>query len=155
MASLNHNTPPLWLFSFPKCIRDLACHALLHLQTPREDFNQTSNLAEPDNLALRNIRHVYLAKKRQHVVLAERKHLYIFHDDHLVVVHIKERAAQDFAGVFLITLRQKCQGFFYTLWRRKQSIALRVFSNATQNLAIQLLSAGLFEVARLYKSLQH
>lgn len=43
--------------------------------------------------------HTYLAKKRYQVMLTERKHIYVPHNHHLVVVLVKYGIVQDVCGV--------------------------------------------------------
>ena len=50
---------------------NLQRHALLHLKPVREDVYHTGNLAQPRDVAVRNISHVRFAIERQHVVLAQ------------------------------------------------------------------------------------
>lgn len=42
--------------------------------------------------------HTYLAKKRYQVMLTERKHIYVPHNHHLVMVFIKYGIVQDVWG---------------------------------------------------------
>jgi len=53
-------------------------------------------LLSPITFPFGDIGHMHLAKERQHVMLAEREYLDVLDDDHLVVVLVKERPAQDF-----------------------------------------------------------
>src|SRR5919109_4736848 len=64
---------------------NLSGQALLDLQAPRENLDEPWNFAQPNDLSFGDISHVHLAEKRQHVVLAEAEHLYVFYYNHLVV----------------------------------------------------------------------
>ena len=75
-------------------VRDLAGHALLNLQAPREHVHQPRNFAEPEHLFARQIGDVRLAEKWQQVMLAQAEEFDVFHDDHFVVVHAERGAIQ-------------------------------------------------------------
>ena len=122
-------------------IRYLPRQPLLHLQAPRKDLDEPRNLAQADHLALGNVGHVHLAEKRQHVVLAQREHLDVPDDHHLVVIHLEQRVAQNLRGILLVSLGEKGQRFLHTLWRRAQAVAIGIFAQARENLAVHLLRA--------------
>src|SRR5438045_2897397 len=92
MPRFADHTDALWLDDFLNGFGDLGCQALLNLQPPREDFHQSGQLAESDDLSVRNVSDVYLPEERQHVMLAEAEHLDIFDYDHLVIVHGEQGA---------------------------------------------------------------
>ena len=52
-------------------VGDLAGEPLLHLQPSREHVDESRDLAESDDAALRDVRDVALAEERQQMVLAE------------------------------------------------------------------------------------
>src|ERR1700722_346584 len=91
------------LDQFLNGLRDLLCQALLDLQAPRKNVHNARQLTEPDHAVTRDISDVDLAEKRQHMVLAHAEELDVLHDDHLVVLHGKQRAVDDFVDVRGIT----------------------------------------------------
>jgi len=85
MAGFDHYAHALRLDHFLYRLGDLGGKALLNLQAPRKYFDQPWNLAEPNDFAVWNIRHVHLAEERQHMVLALTEHFDVFHNHHFVV----------------------------------------------------------------------
>ena len=62
---------------------DLLGEPLLHLEPPREHLDDARQLAQPDDLAVRDVGDVRLAEERQHVVLAQRVELDVAHHHHV------------------------------------------------------------------------
>ena len=135
----HHHADAQRLGGFLNRLGNLYRQPLLHLQAPREDFHQPRHFAQADHLALRNVRDVYLAEERQHVVLAQAEHLNVFNDDHLVVIDIKKRAAQHLLGILVVSLGKKLERLGVALRRLQQAFALSVFAHAHQHLAHELL----------------
>jgi len=79
-------------------VRDLLGHLLLHLRPARQRFDHARNLAQPDDLAVRQVGHVRLADERQQVVFAHRREIDVLHEHHLVVL-LGERPPQRLARV--------------------------------------------------------
>ena len=75
-------------------LRDLGRETLLNLQASREQFDQAWDFAESDHPAIGNIGYVHLAEEGQKVMLAQAEDFDVFDDDHLVVIHRKERALE-------------------------------------------------------------
>src|SRR6266404_9384787 len=114
------------LFNRP---RDLAGHALLNLQSPREHVHQPCDFAQSDYLFARQICHVCLSKERQQVMLAQAEKLDVLDDDHLVIAHAERRAIQQMVHVLVIPTGQEFQRFLVTLRRLLQTFALRILSD--------------------------
>ena len=75
------------------------------------------------------------------MVLAERKYLNILDDDHLVVVFVEECAAQNPRRVFVVSLGQEVHRLLDAPRSCQQSLAVGVFAQPAQKLAVNLLSA--------------
>jgi hypothetical protein len=101
MARLDDDAHALRIDGFLNGVGDLAGEPLLHLQAASKHFNEARDLAEADHLAFGDVGDVDFAEKGQHVVFAEREHLDVFHDDHLVVVDVEHGAVQNLGGVFV------------------------------------------------------
>jgi hypothetical protein len=70
---------------FPQRVGDLRRQPLLHLRPPGEALDQPGELAEADDLAVGQVRHVRPTGERQQVVLAERVELDVAQQHDLVV----------------------------------------------------------------------
>ena len=81
---------------------------------------------------------MHLAKKRQHVVLAQREHLDVLYDYHLVVIHIEKRIAQNFRRIFAIALRQIRERLLHAL--RSRSNPSRVGSSSKRRIISRYMS---------------
>src|ERR1700733_5159654 len=143
MPGFDHDAHALGLNRILDGIYNLARETLLHLQAPRENFDEPWNLAQPDHLAVGDIRHVNLAEEWQHVVLAQREHFYVLHDHHLVVVDFKERVVQNFGWILRIPFRQKGHRLLDSCRGRNQPIPKWIFAETAQDFAIHLLGAEL------------
>jgi thymidine kinase len=86
--------------------RNLLGEPLLHLQPTREDFDDSRQLAEAVDLAVRDVRDVRAAEERQHVVLAQRVQLDVAHHDHALVRLLEQRIADDLRGIQPISARE-------------------------------------------------
>src|ERR1035437_2311935 len=76
-------------------------------------------------------------------MFAEREDFDVLDDDHLVVVLVEERPAQDFGGVLVIAAGQVGHGLLYPPRRGQQALAAGILAQAAQNLAVHLLRAEL------------
>src|SRR6185312_4165215 len=103
---LNDHTYALGLDGALDGFRDLYRKPLLHLQTTGKNIDETRDLAQPDDLAVGNIRDMHLAEERQHVVLTKTEHFNVFDDHHLVIVHLKQRAAEHLVRVLVMSFGQ-------------------------------------------------
>src|ERR1039458_6189710 len=84
---------------------------------------------------------MHLTEEGQHMMLAEREDLDVLYDDHLVVVLVKERTAQDFGRILAVALGEEAHRLLDALRRGLQAVAAGVFAQAAQNLADDLLGA--------------
>src|ERR1700722_4617154 len=139
VPGLDHHAHSLGINRILNGIGDLPCKPLLHLQAPGKDLHQPGYLAQADHLALRDVGHVDLAEKRQHVMLAKRENLDISHDHHLVVVHIEQSAAQNLRRILAVTLSEKSHRLRRPGGRFQQAITLRVFAQTSDQLGIKIL----------------
>ena len=84
----------------------MQCHAFLHLQAMREYIDYTGYLAQPGDIAVRNISHVCLPVERQHVMFAKGEEIDIFHNHHLTVFFLEFSRAKHFMRIHVIPFRQ-------------------------------------------------
>ena len=109
--------------------RDLAGHAFLNLQPPREHIDQARDFAEAKNALLRQIGHVSLAEERKNMVFAKAEEFDVLDDDHFIVRHGKRGAVQHMVQILVIAAGQKLQRFFETLRRLAQPFAIGIFTD--------------------------
>src|SRR5271165_2960416 len=128
-------------------VGDLARETLLHLQAAREDFDEARDFAESDDFAVRNVRDMDLSEERQHVMLAERIHFDILHDDHLVVVHIEVRIVQDSVGVLAVSLGEEGECFFHALGSANETVARGISIDAADDFAVDVLGGDIFKAS--------
>src|SRR5947208_15665106 len=107
MARFNDHADALRFYRFLNRLSKLRGQPLLDLQAAGEDFDQTRNLAQADDFAVRNICEMDFAKERQDVVLSEAEHLDIFNDHHFVVNAGKQRLLQHGLWILFVALSQK------------------------------------------------
>jgi hypothetical protein len=75
---------------FLNAVADLFRQPLLHLQPPCKRVHHPWNLAQPHDVPVRNVSHVRLPKKREHVVLAKRIQFNVADANHLVTRLLKQ-----------------------------------------------------------------
>src|SRR5712691_6551077 len=95
MAGLDDHPDALRFDYFLNRLGDLGGEALLDLQPPGKEFDETRHFAEADHFAVRDVGYVHLAEERQHVVLTQTKHFDVFDDDHLVVSDIGRASCRE------------------------------------------------------------
>ena len=117
MARLNDDSDSDGIDGILNGFCNLLSKPLLHLQAARENIYQSRNLAKPDHLSLGQISNMHFAEEWQHVMLAEAEHFDVFDDDHLVVIDLEEGRAQQLPRIFLISAREKSNGFGHALRR--------------------------------------
>ena len=97
---------------------------------------------------------MHLAEEWQHVVLAEREHLNVLHNHHLVVIDIEHGAAQYFCGIFVVSLGEKGHGFLDASGSLHQAVTIGILAEALQYFAIHLLRADAASPASLSTALR-
>ena len=127
---------------------NLQRHALLHLKPVREDVYHTGNLAQPRDVAVRNISHVRFAIERQHVVLAQGEEINILHNHHLTVFFLELGRTQHFMRVHRITLGQGQHSLGHTFRCLQQSFTLHIFTQQGKDTLVVFLQ--LIQCRRLY-----
>src|SRR5689334_4448968 len=95
MPCLADNTDTAGLHKLLQCFRYLLGQPFLNLKTTSEDIDDTRQLAQSDDLFIRQIRDVHFPEKRQQVVLAKAKKLDVFDDYHLIVFHFEQSTIHD------------------------------------------------------------
>src|SRR5579862_4997104 len=126
-------------------VGDLTREALLHLEAASEDLDKTRDFAESDDLAVGDVGDVHLAEEGQHVVLAERVHLDVLDDDHLVIVDVEEGVVEDGVGIFVVSLGEEGQGFLDALGGALEAVTGGVGVEAADDLAVDLLGGEVFK----------
>jgi hypothetical protein len=76
---------------------------------------------------------VRLAEKRQHVVFAQAKELYVFYDNHFIVRNTERCAVQDVIHILVIAAGKELERLLKALRRLAQSLAAGVFSDQPDN----------------------
>src|SRR5271157_4426916 len=142
VSRFDHHAHAQRLDRFLNGLGNLHCEPLLHLQAARKYFHQPRNLAQADDLALWDVRDVYFAEERQHMVLAKAEHLDVLHDHHLVVIHAVERALQDQLGILAVALGEVLQRLRVALRGLGQSFSAGLFAETDEHLARQFFKAG-------------
>src|SRR5690606_22859460 len=129
----------------PHRLRDLVRHPLLHLQPTSEDLDDPRQLREADDLAVRDVGDVDLAEEREQVVLAQRVHLDVLHEHHVVVVLVEDRVADHLLHRDPVAARQPRQALLDALRRAYQPLALRVLADPPQDLTDQSLERDVLQ----------
>src|SRR5258708_7320318 len=109
----------------------------LHLKPAGEHVDDARDLAQPDHFAVGNVREMDLAEERQHMMLAQAEDLYVFGDDHLVIVHFKESALQNLVGIDVGAAGEIFEGLLHALGGFDQSVACRIFAEPHEHFTQQ------------------
>jgi len=120
-------------------VLDLHRQTLLHLQATSEDLDDTWELGEPRDIAVGDVANVHLAKEGKHVVLTEGIEVDVLDDDHLPIVLLEHRRAEDLVGGLGHALGEEAHGFAYTLWGLDEAFALGVFTQQREDLGVMVL----------------
>ena len=96
------------------------------------DFDQTSQLADPDDTVLRDVCNVRRAKERQDVVLAHGEEIDVLQNDHLRILFNEERAVDDRLRVFGIALCEVLQRARDALRGLHQPLTFGIFPEQPQ-----------------------
>src|SRR5690606_20920449 len=91
---------------FHQRVRNLPGHPLLHLKAPGEHLDDTRDFAEADDPPVRDVGHMYVPEKGQHVVLAHGIEFDVADDHHIVHVLVKDRAIHDIGDAHAIAVGQ-------------------------------------------------
>jgi hypothetical protein len=106
---------------------DLGGKLLLDLQPPRKAMDHPRQLRNPDHPVVRQVSHVRLPEKGQHVVLAEAHHPDVAQQHQLVVAaDLFERPLQIFPGIGLVAGEQLTIRLHHAARRIEQALAVRV-----------------------------
>src|SRR5256885_13521832 len=135
MARFDDDADALLRDFFFDCLRDLAGHALLNLQPPREHVHEPRDFAEAENFFRRQICDVRFAEKWKHMMLAETEKFDVLDDHHFVVTDAECCAVQNGIEILMIAASQKLEGFFKTLRSFAQSFAVRIFADQFDDFA--------------------
>src|SRR5712692_7215863 len=109
VPSLDHDSHSPGRDRLVQSLRDLVGHALLQLQAVGEGADDARNLAQADDLPLRQIADVAAAEERQHVVLAQAVERDVLDEHHLVVVLVEYSAGDDLRGTDPVPISQLSQ----------------------------------------------
>jgi hypothetical protein len=86
MPCLNDNGGTHGLKVILKAMKDFMGETFLHLKASAKDVNQPGQLAQPYDIAVRDIGNMRFAKKRKHVVLTKAVKFNVFDQDHFTVI---------------------------------------------------------------------
>ena len=87
-------------------------------------------------MSVGNICHVRLAVEREHVVLAQREHVYVLYYYHLVVVLLEECVGEHLVRVLAVTSCQYLHGLGHPHRCLLQSFPFRVLAQQSENVVI-------------------
>src|SRR5262245_34749728 len=141
-----HDGHTEWIDLLTNGLGNLVGHPLLDLQATSEHVDQSRNLAETNDVALRDVRHVTLTKERQDMVLAEAVEIDVLHDDHLAVVDREERIVENAVDIGAVAAREELERFLNALWSPDQPLASRVLAQLDQQLLDEILHGFYFIV---------
>src|SRR5579884_2828261 len=106
MTRLHHDRHASRVQQFFAGVGDLRGQSFLHLKTVAEEIDQARELAQSDDLAIREISDVDVPKKRQEMMLAETVELNALEGHHAVGLLREESVADDVEGVLRIAVGQ-------------------------------------------------
>ena len=121
------------LQGFLDAVADLDGEPFLDLEAAGIGLDDAGDLAESRDLSVRDIGDVVLADEGEHVVLAEGEQLDVLDDDHLLVLLVKDRRADDLDAVLGIALGQELHRLRHALGRLLQAFPLRVLAQQSQD----------------------
>lgn len=142
MGCLQHHAGAAGIQFLHHQIGDLLRHPLLHLRPFRDDLHDAGQLAQADDLAVRDIGDVGLAEERQQMVFAHAFEVDVLHEDHFVVF-FDEGLAEDLGGVLMQSREQFLIHAGDAIRRFEQPVPFRVFSHGNEDLANRCGNASL------------
>src|SRR6188508_166986 len=111
-------------------VRDLRRQRFLHLQPACERLDDTRQLADADDLAIRKVTDVHSADDRRHVMLAVRLEAYVAQHDHLVVAFdLAEGAPQELERVVFVAAEPILVSTNDASWSAQETFAVRVVAD--------------------------
>src|SRR5205085_8433035 len=118
----------LWFEDVVDRVGDLRGQTLLYLQTAGEHLDHTRQLAQADDFLARQVGDVGASEERQQVVLTQAVELDIAHHDHLVVLGLEQRTADNLARVLPVAGGKKRHRAGDAVRRPDQAVALSVLA---------------------------
>lgn len=128
MLRLDDDDDPKGIECRLDAVLDLHREALLHLQTTSEDVHDTWQLAQPRDVAIRDIADMHLPEEGEHVVLTEGIEVNILDDDHLPVVLFEHSRSEDLVGRLGHALGEEAHSLAHTLGGLYEAFTLGVFT---------------------------
>lgn len=118
MAGLNHYCHSERIEGFLDAVPDLEGEAFLDLKPAGEGLNDPSYLAEPCDLAVRDVGYVTLSEEWHHMVLTSREQLDVLDEDHLLVLFRKQGRLDYLDTIFLVALGEELDSLGHPFRRR-------------------------------------
>ena len=87
-------------------------------------------------VTVRNVRHVHLAVEGQHVVLAHREEVDVFHDHHLIVGFLEEGVGEHLVRVLVVSACEHLHGLGHPERGFLESFAVGVLTQEAQDVII-------------------
>src|SRR6185369_5853886 len=112
---------------------DLRGQPFLHLKSSGVHINETWNLAQADNAAVRNVPDMTFAEKRKKVMLAQAEHLDIPDDHHLVIGNIEQCPVKEFVGIHAISAGEETHGTVNSFGGINEAVAGWIFADLRQH----------------------
>ena len=136
MIGLNDHCNSLWVEGILECIQDLMGEPLLHLQAPRKDVNHPCDLAEPNNVFIRNVCHMCTSYEWQHMVFTHGVQFNVFDNDHLTAGLFEHGAAYHCFCVLSVSLGNELHGLGNAFRCFFQAFPGNVFTQGCDDLAV-------------------
>lgn len=109
---------------------DLRGHRLLHLQPPREGLYDAGELADSDDLSVRQVADMDFAEYGSEVMLAVRLEVNVSQDDHLVIaVHFLKSAAEEVDRVLTVAAEPVFECPCHAARSRRETLTIGVVAD--------------------------
>ena len=135
MLALDDGDHPAGVQALHHGIGHLGREPLLHLWTAGVDVDQPGDLAQPGDPAVSggDVGHVCHTDEGQQMVFAERVHLDVAHEHHLVMRHV-EGGGQDLGGVLAHPAEQFASRLRHPGGSLAQPVSIRILTDGQQEL---------------------
>ncbi len=103
VLGLNNDPHSFGPGEFHHRIGNLGGEVFLNLQAPGKDIDDTRHFGQTNHFAVRDLGHVTLTDKRQHMVFTHGVQLDVLNNDHLAVIAAENSDFHDPVQVFVLT----------------------------------------------------
>jgi len=126
-------------------VADLLGEAFLGLEPAGEHVDDARDLAEADDVLIRDVAHMHLADEGQEMMLAQAVAFDIGDDDHSIGLTGKKRVVHNRFQIFPVAFCQKLKGVCCPLGGFQKPFAFRVFADGLEKIMEQFFHGSIIK----------